>query len=291
MIDEKGKISYLLKLIAFLFNSLIFLTNRHLKKPYNLIHVHSVPDFEVFATIFPKLQGAKIILDIHDIVPEFYASKFHENEKSILFRVLVMLERLSSKYADHVIISNHLWEKTILSRSVERDKCTVIMNYPDESIFYQRPRDRNDDKFIMIYPGTLGWHQGLDIAIQAFALIKDQAPETEFHIYGRGPEKKNRNDPFGGEAFSTKILEFMSLGVPAIVSETKIDKFYFDDSVLKFFKPDDANDLAQCMLLLRNDKVLRDRLRENAQRFVENYSWEKRKQEYLELVDSLTKNP
>jgi len=329
MIAEKGKISYLLKLIAFLFNSLTFLTNRHLKNPYDLIHVHSVPDFEVFATIFPKLQGAKIILDIHDIVPEFYASKFHENEKSILFKALVMLERLSSKYADHVIISNHLWEKTILSRSVEMDKCTVIMNYPDESIFYQRPRERNDDKFVMIYPGTLGWHQGLDIAIQAFASIKDQAPESEFHIYGRGPEKKNlerliaelglenrvfiketvpieqiarvmanadlgiipkRNDPFGGEAFSTKILEFMSLGVPVIVSETKIDKFYFNDSVLKFFKPDDANDLAQCMLSLRNDKVLRDRLRENAQMFVENYSWEKRKQEYLELVDSLTKD-
>jgi glycosyltransferase involved in cell wall biosynthesis/peptidoglycan/xylan/chitin deacetylase (PgdA/CDA1 family) len=328
MIDEKGKISYLLKLIAFLFNSLIFLTNRHLKNSYDLIHVHSVPDFEVFATIFPKLQGAKIILDIHDIVPEFYASKFHENEKSTLFKALVMLERISSEYADHVIISNHLWEKTILSRSVERDKCTVIMNYPDESIFYQRSRERNDGKFVMIYPGTLGWHQGLDIAIQAFASIKDQAPETEFHIYGRGPEKKKlerliaelglenrvfiketvpieqiahvmanadlgiipkRNDPFGGEAFSTKILEFMSLGVPVIVSETKIDKFYFNDSVLKFFKPEDANDLAQCMLSLRNDKDLRDRLCENAQKFVENYSWEKKKQEYLGLVDSLTK--
>ena len=329
MIDEKGKISYLLKLIAFLFNSLIFLTNRHLKNPYDLIHVHSVPDFEVFATIFPKLQGAKIILDIHDIVPEFYASKFKEKERSILFKALVMLERISSKYADHVIISNHLWEKTILSRSVERDKCTVLMNYPDESIFYRRPRDRNDDKFVMIYPGTLGWHQGLDIAIHAFAAIKDQAPEAEFHIYGRGREKKNlerlivelglenrvfvkepvpieqiarimanadlgiipkRNDPFGGEAFSTKIFEFMSMGVPVIVSETKIDKFYFNDSVLKFFNPDDANDLAQCMLSLRNDKALRDRLRENAQSFVEKYNWEKRKQEYLDLVDSLTKN-
>ena len=165
MIDEKGKISYLLKLIAFLFNSLIFMTSRHLKNRYDLIHVHSVPDFEVFATIFPNLQGAKIILDIHDIVPEFYAGKFHENVKSILFKALVMMERLSSNYADHVIISNHLWKKKILSRSVERDKCTVIMNYPDESIFYQRSQQRSDDKFIMIYPGTLGWHQGLDIAI------------------------------------------------------------------------------------------------------------------------------
>jgi glycosyltransferase involved in cell wall biosynthesis/peptidoglycan/xylan/chitin deacetylase (PgdA/CDA1 family) len=329
MIDEKGRISYLQKLIMFLFNSSIFLTKRHLKNPYDLIHVHSVPDFEVFATIFPKLQGAKIVLDIHDIVPEFYASKFHENEKGIFFKTLVMIERLSCKYADYVIISNHLWEKTILSRSVDKGKCTVIMNYPDESIFYQRPRERNNDKFVMTYPGTLGWHQGLDIAIRAFALIKEQAQDAEFHIYGRGPEKKNlerliselglenrvfiketmpieqiarvmanadlgiipkRNDPFGGEAFSTKTLEFMSLGVPIIVSETKIDKFYFNDSVLKFFKPEDVNDLAQAMLSMINKKVMRDRLRENAQRFVEGYHWENRKREYFDLVDSLKKD-
>jgi glycosyltransferase involved in cell wall biosynthesis len=287
-----------------------------------------VPDFEVFATIFAKLKGTKIILDIHDIVPEFYASKFNESKNSILFNALALLERLSIKFSDHVIISNHLWEKTLLARSVEENKCTVIMNYPDEAIFYKRPRERNDDKFIMIYPGTLGWHQGLDVAIAAFAKIKDQMPEAEFHIYGRGPEKKNlehlitelglehrvfikdtipideianvmanadlgiipkRNDPFGGEAFSTKILEFMSLGVPVIVSETKIDKFYFNDSVLKFFNPDDSNDLAQCMLLLRKDKALSDRLTENARGFVENYSWDKRKNEYLDLVDSLVK--
>jgi len=328
-IDERGKISYLLKLTAFLLNSLIFVTKRNLKTPYDLIHVHSVPDFEVFATFFLKLKGAKIILDIHDIVPEFYASKFRTSEKTFLFKALVMMERLSSKYADHVIISNHIWEKTLLSRSVERDKCTVIMNYPDESIFYRRPRERNDGKFVMIYPGTLGWHQGLDIAIRAFALIKDQAPESEFHVYGRGPEKKNlerlvaeldlenrafikdmlpiehianimanadlgiipkRNDPFGGKAFSTKILEFMSLGIPVIVAQTKIDKFYFNDSVLKFFKPDDANDLAQCMISLIKDKESRDRLACNALSFVADYSWEKKRCEYYDLVDKLIGN-
>lgn len=36
-----------------------------------------------------------------------------------------------------------------------------------------------------------------------------------------------RNDSFGGEAFSTKILEFMALGIPVVVADTKIDKCYF----------------------------------------------------------------
>jgi glycosyltransferase involved in cell wall biosynthesis/peptidoglycan/xylan/chitin deacetylase (PgdA/CDA1 family) len=328
-INEKGRISYLLKLMMFFFQSFAFVTLRQMKTPYNLIHVHSVPDFEVFATVFSKLKGAKIILDIHDIVPEFYASKFHKSENTLLFKALILAEKLSCKYADHVIISNHLWEKKLLSRSVDKNKCTTIINYPDESTFYRRPRERNNDKFIMIYPGTLGWHQGLDIAIRAFALIQDQAPESEFHIYGQGSEAENlkrliadfglenrvvinelmpikqiaavmanadlgivpkRNDPFGGEAFSTKILEFMSLGIPVIVSETKIDKFYYTDSVVKFFKPGDVDDLAQCMVTLIKDKEVRDRLCENAQKFVTDYSWEKRCREYYDIVDKLVKN-
>lgn len=328
-INEKSKLAYLFKLTAFLISSAIFITRKHLKHPFDLIHVHSVPDFEVFAAMIPKLHGSKIILDIHDIVPEFYASKFTGGKGNTVFNALVKIEQLSIKFSHHVIISNHLWYHTLTNRSVGKSKCTTIMNYPDEAIFYTRPRTRNDNKFIMMYPGTLGWHQGLDIAIQAFNKIKNQVPEAEFHIYGRGPETGNlrtlieslnatdkifvkdplpinqiaeimanadlgvipkKNDPFGGEAFSTKTLEFMSLGVPIIVSATKIDTHYFNDTVVKFFKPDDVDDLAHCMLEMINNKELRETLRDNATRFVEDYRWSKKKNEYYHLVDSLITN-
>src|SRR6185312_16245180 len=70
VIDEGGPFSYLVKLLLFFIRSMWLLTLRHLKKPYDLIHVHPVPDFQVFATLVPRLMGAKVILDIHDIVPE-----------------------------------------------------------------------------------------------------------------------------------------------------------------------------------------------------------------------------
>lgn len=328
-INENGKLSYMFKLILFFINSFIFLTKMHLKKRYDLIHVHSIPDFEVFATLIPKLTGAKIILDIHDIVPELYVSKFNCNENSIIYKALVFIEKISCNFSDKVITANHIWEKKLISRSVKKNKCSVIMNFPDPSIFYKRHRVRKDDKFIIIYPGTLNYHQGLDIAINAFNKIKNDVPKAEFHIYGRGPEKRKiellikelnlenrvlikdllpmeeiseimansdlgvvpkRKGLFGDEALSTKILEFMLLGIPVIAADTKIERYYFNDSIIKFFKAGNVKDLAESMLKMIKDENLREKIRTNAMIFVQGFSWEKRKVEYLELIKEITKS-
>jgi len=326
--DEKGKLDYIRRLGKFFVKSAAVLTRKHWKNPYKLIHVHSVPDFQVFSTALAKLSGAKVILDIHDIVPEFYASKFGSSEQDILFKSLVAVERASTRFADHVIIANDLWEKKLLSRSVKPDKCSVFLNYPDQSLFYRRPRTRKDDRFVMMYPGTLNWHQGLDVAIKALALVKKQIPSAELHIYGSGQTKQSlrdlsdslglngqivlkdtvpieqiaeimadadlgivpkRNDSFGGEAFSTKILEFLTLGIPVIVADTKIDKFYFNDDVVRFFRSGDETDLATAIRQLIADRDLRDRMSEKGVRFAEEFSWDRRKQKYFDLVDRLTR--
>ena len=62
---------------------MFLLMRRHVKARYQLIHVHSVPDFLVFAAWFPKLTGAKIILDIHDLLPELYAGKYGTDHNSV----------------------------------------------------------------------------------------------------------------------------------------------------------------------------------------------------------------
>ncbi|MFZ5877423.1 MAG: glycosyltransferase family 4 protein [Nitrospirota bacterium] len=324
--DERGKFSYLIKLLGFFLNSSGFITKQHAQNRYDLIHVHSIPDFEVFATLFAKMTGARIILDIHDIVPEFYASKFNVRHDSVVFKALAWIEKASIAFSDHVIISNHIWENTILSRSAKKDKCTTKLNYPDVSIFYRRPRRRKDGKFIVMYPGTINWHQGLDIAVKAFAQISGQVPEAEFHIYGSGPTRNEiqslisdlrlqdrvflrgtlpstqmaevmanadlgivpkRNDPFGGDAFSTKILEFMALGVPVVVSATRIDRYYFNDNIVRFFEPENAQDLAAAISEVARSQELRDRLTSNAMNFVSDYTWDKKEKEYLSLIDKL----
>lgn len=324
--DEKTPLSYLFRTLRFWLYSFVAVSYNHLRARYDIIHVHSVPDFEVFATWLVKFLGAKVILDIHDIVPEFYASKFRVQPKNLMFKLLLKIERWSSSYADYVIASNEIWRRKLVSRSVAERKCLTVLNYPDFKLFYQRPRTRNNGKFIFLYPGGFQWHQGLDIAVKAFGLVKNELPNAELHLYGDGGEQKalqelvvrfgleesvlfqgvvptgsipdiianadvgivpKRNSSFGGEAFSTKILEYMSQGLPCLVSATNIDKLYFDDTTCLFFDPGDVEDMARKMLILAKDPALRDSLSNNGKAYLAVNNWDNKKHEYLTLVDKL----
>jgi len=325
--DERRPISYLMKMLMFFLRSAWALTVGHLTERYDVIHVHSVPDFEVFAALIPRLMGAGVILDIHDIVPEFYASKFKVSEHSAAFRFLLMVEKLSCTCASHVIISNHLWHKKLTARSVGAEKCTAIINYPDPEIF--SPTILQSDghtEFVMCYPGTLNWHQGVDLAVGAMALLRERAPNLHFLIMGDGPDREKleamvkqqglddrvelaemipleqvaarmasvdlgvvpkRGDSFGNEAFSTKIMEFMAMGVPVLASNTRIDRWYFDGGQVQFFESGNVEDLAEKIMDLICDSASRSALRASGMKFIEKNNWGLRKYEYFDLVDRL----
>jgi glycosyltransferase involved in cell wall biosynthesis len=307
------------------------LSARHLRARYDLIHVHSVPDFEVFATVVPRLLGARVVLDIHDIVPEFYASKFKVTDRSAVIRLLRLVERLSISYSNHVIISNHLWYAKLVQRSCTADKCTVVLNYPDLRTFSHRPRSVvAHDRFVMCYPGTLNWHQGVDLAVMAMALLRDHASNFEFLIIGDGPDHRKlcamvqeqgledivvirdpvpieqiadimanvdlgvvpkRSDSFGNEAFSTKIMEFMAMGVPVLAARTRIDQYYFGEDLVAFFESGSSQDLAASILELSRNPKKCDFLRNQGLRFVGRNNWDVKQQEYLTLVDGLVRRP
>jgi glycosyltransferase involved in cell wall biosynthesis len=328
--DEKGPFSYLIKLLLFFFRSAWFLTWQHLRDPYDLIHVHNLPDFEVFAALVPRLMGARMIHDMHEIVPEFYASKFHIGERSLIFRILVLVEKVSIAFADYVLIINRMVEEILLSRgSVRPEKCLTLCNYPDTRIFHPRPAPPPSGEFVVCYPGTLSRHQGVDLAVEAVALLRDRAPSLRLLIIGDGPERENlrqlihdrgledritvqglvpleqvaeamsridvgvvpkRKEGFGNIAFSTKILEFMATGVPVVASRTRIDEYYFNSSLVEFFESDDAGDLAAKLMHLIEHPERMAELKRNTSEFISHNNWDVKKQEYFGVVDRLTAN-
>lgn len=324
--NEKKSLTYLVRTLSFLLRSTRTIARLHHRRKFDLIHVHSVPDFLVFAALYPKLRGAKVILDIHDVLPELYCSKFSLTPGSLLSKILVLEERISASVSDHVIIANELWRRRIVARSVPPSKCTSLVNYPDGNLFNSLGQVAEQDRFVILFPGSLNWHQGLDIAIRAFARISLRAPHADLRIYGNGPDKQKlielvqeldlqsrvffhksvglyeisqlmrtaglgivpkRNDLFGDEAFSTKTLEFMSLGVPLVVAATSIDKHYFNDSLVKFFRPGDDEDLARAMLELIQNRSLREALARNGLAFARRNDWQHHQHKYLHIVDGL----
>ncbi len=325
---EQTQLAYLWPVLKFLFGATRWLMRNNAVARYDLIHVHNMPDFLVFAALWPKLSGARIILDIHDIVPELYGSKFAARKRSTTVSLLKWVERRSARFADHVIVSNDLWFEKFAERTGTRGKCSVFINNVDSNVFRPGLRNRPPDrKKIILFPGGLQWHQGLDIALRAFTRVSREMPEAEFHIYGDGIMKPSlvalsqelgfngnvrffepvrikeiaqvmanadlgvvpkRADSFGNEAYSTKIMEFMSLGVPVVVSRTKIDQFYFNDRVVRFFDSGDSDALATAMLEVLRSPSIREGLIANASKYSDANSWESRRGEYLRLVDSLS---
>lgn len=328
--NESGKWMYAWRLLCFFLKSALLVARRHDRVRYDLIHVHNIPDFLVYAAFYPKWRGAKVILDIHDIVPELFANKFETNGRGLYVRLLKRIERSSASFADHVIVANHLWQQRLISRSVPKQKCSVILNHVDRAIFYRRTRTRNDQKFILLFPGTWQWHQGLDIAVKALGHLKDDMPDAELHLYGGGGGSgtkarlakladelhldgrvkffgdvsldqvanvmanadvgvvPKRADSFGNEAYSTKIVEFMSQGLPVVASRTKIDSFYFDDSLVRFFPSGNSRAMADAILDIKKNSALRESLVEAGLEYASSNDWDHSSCRYLDLVDTLT---
>ena len=326
LVTEHHRITYLFKIVCFLFHAAAVLAWRQLRDGYNLVHVHSVPDFLVFAALVPRLCGVPVILDIHDLLPELYAGKFG-NRRSGAFQLLVMVEKLSAAFADHVIVANDIWRERLISRSVRTEKCSTVRNYPDLTLFRPRSRRNGNGKFLIVYPGSLNWHQGVDIAICAFTSVADQLGDAEFHIYGEGASKpsleslvqqlamqekivfhsklpvqqiaeimadadiaiepKRTKSLFGTEALSMKILEFMAAGVPVIASATAVHRYYYDDSLVQYFHDDSAEELGACILYLKECRDFGTTLVENGLAYVRENNWAVKSTEYLRIVDGL----
>ncbi len=184
-----GKLIYAFQYFWFLVSSFFLLSAWGLRKRYQLVHVHNMPDFLVFSGLVPKLRGAKIILDLHDPMPELLMTIFGLKKDSLGVRLLKLLEKASIRFADHVLTVNLACKKIFTARSCEPQKIQVLMNAPDESIFkFRRCEDyvnRDSAKpFVIMYHGSIVERNGLDLAVETLRIVKKTVPSAELQIYG-----------------------------------------------------------------------------------------------------------
>lgn len=179
--------SYVLAYLRFLLTASAKLLGLFRKERYDIVYVHTMPDLLVLVGLIPKLFGAKIILNIHDMMPELYMSKFGISEKHLLIRLLAFQEQLSIRLADRVICVHHPHRDVLCGRGADPEKITVLPNVPDPRVLRKDAESRQEDgAFRIVYHGTIASRLGLDIAVRAFAKVAADCPGARLEIFGDG---------------------------------------------------------------------------------------------------------
>lgn len=186
-----GKLRYLWEYNCFIMMSFFVLSFLFIREQYNVIHVHNMPDILVVSSLIPRLCGSKIILDLHDPMPELFMAKYNMKKENWFIRILRLQEKYSIRFADIVITPNIAFRNLFVSRGCPKSKIHIVMNSAQESIFHKSGPNidfnfRNSSKFIIMYHGTITERNGIGVALEAVALVRTKIPNIVFRVYGGG---------------------------------------------------------------------------------------------------------
>lgn len=190
---KKGDIlQYVFGYLAFFILATIKVNSLYLTKKYNVIQVNTMPDFLVFVTTIPKIFGTKVVLHMHEPMPELWETKF--GAKKVIINLIKWVEQRAIKYADIVLTVTQQLKDRFISRGADEIKITVILNVPDERVFKSQLANnqikRNKNCFVLISHGAIEKRYGLDIAIRAIQIVKESINNIKYYILGEG-ELKN----------------------------------------------------------------------------------------------------
>lgn len=271
--------AYVMSYVRFLILASIAVQGHHMKSRYDVVHVNTMPDFMVGTALLPRLFGAKVILDVHDVMPEIYMTKFKVPDTHWKIRLIKFIEVTSARLAHTVLTAEHPKGELLAEHGVPKEKIQVLLNLPDDKLFVpqfmfsdpslEAPASDPDCEFRLIYHGTIAHRLGMDHAVGALNLIKEDIPGAKMELFGDGDQlddlirmtddlglkdkiwfsngfkpieevipsiKKahlavipTRHEISTDFMLPTKLLEYLAFGIPAVFTPTKTVRHYFGD--------------------------------------------------------------
>jgi glycosyltransferase involved in cell wall biosynthesis len=323
---RKGGIGrYVLDYFSFFWLVALKLTINYLRRPYAAIQVNTMPDFLVFATLIPRLLGAKVTLQMYEPVPELWATKFNS---VALVSLMKLVEQMSLRYAHRAFAVTQQLKDTYVSRGADADKITVILNVPDSRLFEVAPTVSapSGNGFRLICHGAIEERYGHDTMLQALSMVRSAIPGIQLRITGNGAYLDSfltqvqaldlgeqvhylgyvslsqlvaelqtadvgivaqKSSPYSNLVHTGKMYDYMAFGKPVIASRLRAVQAYFGGESIRFFEPGDAEDLAEAIVDLYRDPDLRRSLADNAGLLYERYKWENQRAVYQATYRSL----
>ncbi|MGZ8527272.1 MAG: glycosyltransferase family 4 protein [Candidatus Limnocylindrales bacterium] len=187
---------YLREYLSFLVRAGWTATRANRRRGYAVVQVHSLPDFLVFAALPLKLVGVKVILDLHEAMPEFFKTRFPSVRSPLVRRLLLLQERVSIALADRVFAVNELMAERLLDLGVAPGKLTIVPNSPNLDLFdpsaHPRRAFREDGSLRVVYTGAITPTYELDVSVDAIARLASERPDLDvrLELYGRGDSEQ-----------------------------------------------------------------------------------------------------
>jgi len=183
-----GAVRYVAQYAAFGLAVAIVAAVLHARRRWDVVQVNSMPDALVFAAAAPRLLGARVVLDLHECMPEFFQVKFGVGPRHPAVRLVAAAEQAAIRFADRVITCTEQMREAFVARGARADKIEVVLNAADEAIFdaHRHPPAARNGRFTLICHGAIERSYGHDTLLHAAALARDEIPGLRVEIYGDG---------------------------------------------------------------------------------------------------------
>jgi len=188
-----GKVRYIFEYF-FSFLSMFFIVSTlFIRKRYNVIQINTMPDFLIFAALIPKLFGSKLVLDLHEPIPELYITKWGKDKGSVFINFQKKIEQMAIKFSDKALTVTEALRKRQVERGANIEKIEVIPNVCDEKKFrkinnYSKGMSKS---FTLITHGAIEERYGHELVIRAVNILKERIPNIRYEVPGTGTYSDN----------------------------------------------------------------------------------------------------
>ncbi len=159
---------------------------------FSVIQSCNPPDiFWPIGILFRLVHGTRFVFDHHDLCPELYQSRFPRGSRT-LHKVLLLLERLTVRSADHVIATNESYRSIDLERhGVDPKTVTVVRTGPNLRRLKPVEPDptlKRGRSFLAAYIGVMGPQDGVDLVLRVADIVINELRRDDiaFTLIGSG---------------------------------------------------------------------------------------------------------
>lgn len=323
----KNHLRYVADYLEFFLRCFFSISFQFFRRRYRVIHVNNMPDFLVFSTLIPRLFGARVILDIHDPMPNTFASKFRCPEDGFFYRMLLWQERLSALYSSQVItVHDPVKDGILVKHGLPPDSIAVIANFTDQELFPLRTSTNTGGRIRFVFHGTILERSGLRTLMNALDRLRHR-DRIAVRIIGEGDfsetlkdlirsmqlesvvEFDNRSYPAHSiserledcdvglvpleissvtdYALPLKLLEYVSLGIPVVSVRSNAISYYFGEDDCLFFQWNEPLSLTALMDRIVENPELLTRYGQRSVALRDKFSWAGEKIKYVALLNQL----